>query len=56
MTTSSRGIDPTTFSPTVRPQDDFFRYVNGPWLDSHEIPDDRAADGAFHARSEEHNV
>src|SRR5690606_19413767 len=33
----------------VRPQDDFFRYVNGPWLATHKIPDDRAADGAFYA-------
>ncbi|MCB2412772.1 peptidase M13 [Demequina sp. TTPB684] len=46
---TQRGIDPSTLSPTVRPQDDFFRYVNGPWLDKHKIPDDRAADGAFYA-------
>ena len=44
-----RGIDPSTLSKNLRPQDDFFRYVNGPWLESHEIPADRAADGAFHA-------
>jgi len=42
-------FDPGTLSDTVRAQDDFFRYVNGPWLDSHEIPEDRAADGSFHA-------
>lgn len=42
-------LDQSSFSPTVRPQDDFFRYVNGPWLDTHVIPDDRAADGSFHA-------
>ncbi len=42
-------LDPSSFSPSVRPQDDFFRYVNGPWLDTHVIPDDRAADGSFHA-------
>ncbi|MBN2177262.1 MAG: peptidase M13 [Demequinaceae bacterium] len=42
------GIDPSLFSPTVRPGDDFFRYVNGPWLETHRIPDDRAADGHFH--------
>ncbi len=47
MTTSS-GIDTSTFSSDVRPQDDFFRYVNGTWLDAHEIPADRAADGMFH--------
>jgi len=42
------GIDPSTFSPTIRPGDDFFRYVNGPWLETHEIPPDKAADGQFH--------
>lgn len=42
------GLDQGTFSPTVRPGDDFFRYVNGPWLDTHEIPADRAGDGHFY--------
>jgi len=46
---TQRGIDPSSLSETIRPQDDFFRYVNGAWLDTHEIPADRAADGAFHA-------
>ncbi|MBN9644426.1 M13 family metallopeptidase [Corynebacterium mendelii] len=27
---------------------DLFRYMNGPWLDSHDIPADRAVDGMFH--------
>lgn len=27
---------------------DLYRFVNGPWLDSHIIPDDRAVDGTFH--------
>lgn len=49
MTDHQRGIDPTALSATIRPQDDFFRYVNGTWLSSHEIPADRAADGAFYA-------
>ena len=46
---TQRGIDPSTLSDTIRPHDDFFRYVNGPWLETHKIPDDRAADGAFYA-------
>ena len=33
----------------VRPQDDFYRHVNGTWLATHEIPADRPMDGAFHA-------
>ncbi|NTV39021.1 MAG: peptidase M13, partial [Demequinaceae bacterium] len=49
MTDHQRGIDPTALSTTIRPQDDFFRYVNGSWLATHEIPADRAADGSFYA-------
>ena len=33
--------------PDVRPQDDLFRFVNGHWLETKEIPADRAADGHF---------
>ena len=46
--TNRSGIDAASFKASVRPQDDFFRHVNGTWLDQHEIPADRAADGAFH--------
>ncbi len=42
------GIDPATFSDTIRPADDFFRFVNGPWLETHVIPDDRSGDGHFY--------
>ena len=35
--------------PSVRPQDDFYRHVNGGWLARHKIPADRPIDGAFHA-------
>ena len=27
---------------------DLYSYVNGPWLENHVIPDDRAVDGTFH--------
>ncbi|WP_430867296.1 M13 family metallopeptidase [Demequina aurantiaca] len=47
------GIDATTLSPTVRPGDDFFRHVTGPWEDSHEIPSDRSADGSFYKLRDE---
>jgi len=50
------GIDVEGFDPGVRPQDDLFRHVNGRWLDTYEIPADRAADGAtreLHDRAEE---
>jgi len=41
------GIDMTAFDKTVRPQDDFFRYVNGTWLAKTAIPADKASYGAF---------
>ncbi|GAA1854303.1 M13 family metallopeptidase [Myceligenerans crystallogenes] len=51
------GIDLDALDPGVRPQDDLFRHVNGRWIDAHEIPADRAMDGAFRAlfdQAEEH--
>ena len=51
------GIDTSALDPAVRPQDDLFRHVNGRWLAEHEIPADRAMDGAFralHDQAEEH--
>jgi putative endopeptidase len=41
------GIDLAWVDAAVRPQDDLFTHVNGRWLASHEIPDDRAQDGTF---------
>jgi len=41
------GIDLSLMDPSVRPQDDFFRYVNGAWLDKAEIPADRGRWGSF---------
>lgn len=32
---------------SIRPADDLFHHVNGTWLAAHEIPADRALDGAF---------
>ncbi len=34
-------------SPSIRPQDDLFGYVNGPWLESSEIPPDLSSIGSF---------
>lgn len=42
------GIDISNIDPAVRPQDDLFRYMNGTWLTTAQIPSDRAADGAFY--------
>ena len=43
------GIDRTSFDPSVRPQDDFFRSVNGGWLKRTEFPADKAYLGSFDA-------
>ncbi|GGI12378.1 peptidase M13 [Galliscardovia ingluviei] len=50
---TNSGLDPASFSSVVSPQDDFFRYVNGPWIDTYIMPDDRARYGSFDALAEE---
>ena len=51
MTTSTRearsGLDLRWVDPAIRPGNDLFGHVNGTWLRTHEMPDDRAQDGAF---------
>lgn len=32
---------------SIRPQDDLFRHVNGPWLQKAQIPADQAQTGGF---------
>jgi len=41
------GIELANMDTSVRPQDDFFRYVNGTWLATTEIPADRNTTGVF---------
>lgn len=43
------GIDLEHMDKKVRPQDDFYRYVNGTWLDTTEIPADKSTYGSFTA-------
>lgn len=50
---ASTGIDLDHRDNDVRPQDDLFRAVNGAWLATAAIPDDRASDGAFHRLRDE---
>jgi putative endopeptidase len=53
VTTSTQpaltGLDLQWVDGGTRPQDDLFQHVNGQWLSTHEIPDDRSQDGAFRA-------
>ena len=49
-------LETAAMDESVRPQDDFFRHINGKWLENHVIPADRASDGEFYRlrdRSEE---
>jgi putative endopeptidase len=41
------GIDLTARDTTVNPGDDFFRFMNGTWLNNTEIPADRVSYGTF---------
>jgi putative endopeptidase len=41
------GIIVANMDTSVRPQDDFFRYVNGTWLAKTEIPADHTSIGSF---------
>ena len=43
----SFGIDLSHQDPDIRPGDDFFRYANGKWLDSFELPASRSNYGSF---------
>lgn len=43
----SSGIDRSNMDTSVRPQDDFFEYVNGTWLKNTEIPADQTSAGGF---------
>jgi predicted metalloendopeptidase len=41
------GINLEYMDKSVKPSDDFFRFVNGKWLDQNEIPADRTRWGSF---------
>lgn len=42
-----RGINLEYMDTSVSPKEDFYRYVNGTWLDETEIPEDRTRWGGF---------
>ncbi|MGJ7915182.1 M13 family metallopeptidase [Massilia sp. LXY-6] len=45
--TLSAGIATQYIESSVRPQDDFFEYLNGKWLKTVEIPSDKSSWGSF---------
>lgn len=48
LTFSDTIIAMDKFDKTVRPQDDFFGYVNNNWINKHPIPDDESIWGTFY--------
>ena len=47
------GLNLSYMDTTVRPQDDFFNYVNGNWMKTAEIPADKSSWGSFNALRED---
>ncbi|MGY6637526.1 MAG: M13 family metallopeptidase [Erythrobacter sp.] len=47
MSFGTWGVDPKLLSATVHPGDDFFAYVNQPWLDANPLPPEFSRFGAF---------
>jgi predicted metalloendopeptidase len=45
--TLSAGIATEYIEPAVRPQDDFYEYLNGKWMKTVEIPADKSSWGSF---------
>jgi putative endopeptidase len=41
------GLDLAAHDTTVKPGDDFYRYADGKWIDTNEIPPDRTSWGSF---------
>lgn len=42
------GVNIENFDKSIRPQDDFYHYVNGNWIKNNSIPDDRTRIGSFY--------
>ena len=52
MSDSPRPIDTSLFDPATEAGNDFYRYVNGGWLDANPVPPEYGAWGAFHEVNE----
>lgn len=47
-TALASGIEQANIDASVRPQDNFYRYINGGWMKRNEIPSDKTAIGSFY--------
>ncbi len=55
-TTQEEGLNLSYMDKTVRPQDDFYNYVNGGWMKTAIIPSDKPSWGSFNALREDVDV
>lgn len=47
------GLDLSAMDKSVRPQDDFYNYVNGSWMKTAQIPADKSTWGSFNKLAED---
>jgi len=47
-TVLTSGLEQANMDKSVRPQDNFYRYINGGWMSKNQIPDDKTAIGSFY--------
>ena len=48
-----QGLDLSTIDKSVRPQDDFYNFVNGSWMKTAKIPADKSTWGSFNKLAED---
>ncbi|MDN3692519.1 M13 family metallopeptidase [Chryseobacterium tructae] len=53
MNNTDKGLDLSLMDTSVRPQDDFYNYVNGTWMKTAKIPSDKATWGSFNKLAED---
>jgi len=51
--TTDLGIDLSAMDKSVRPQDDFYNFVNGSWMKTAKIPSDKSTWGSFNKLAED---
>lgn len=51
--TPEKGLDLSTMDKSVRPQDDFYNFVNGTWMKTAVIPSDKSTWGSFNKLAED---
>ncbi|MBS1572140.1 MAG: M13 family peptidase, partial [Bacteroidetes bacterium] len=47
------GLDLASMDKSVRPQDDFYNFVNGNWMKTAKIPADKSTWGSFNKLAED---